>query len=175
MRPSALVAATLWPLCVCCVRPQRIDPVTLCESVTVDSTWLPLGLGASLALSAPPDMLEAPRTDIGSNTWYTRDLIVQWEEPIPLLSKSLDPFDAYSARLNDPYRIPASPECSAPAPNGWATHTFIWKQGKALIARVFIVPPAPHERAFDLVVMARRSSAYGDALAILRSLRLSGR
>ena len=177
MRQGALVAGIVYFISACHpgAAGSPLDPVALCDSVQVDSQWQPIGIGDSLAVLLPWSA-QHPRTSdaIGpipwTQQWVDGSLTVAWET-VPIRFTDRDPFDSLPGSSD--YSVPASPDCSAPAPKGWRTHTFIWRgaDGGSLIARTFIWPSAPRQWALDLIVVASRPAEYARAIAVLKSLR----
>ena len=174
MRHGALLAGIVWVLSGCQAgtsRTGRLDPVALCDSVQVDSGWQRVAIGDSLTVLVPPSA-QHPRPGDSfvpwTQIWMDGYLTVEWQT-ISTRSTDRDPFDSVPGP--SVYSVPASPDCSAPAPEGWFTHTFIWKDGESLMSRTFIVPPAPRRWVLDLTVWAYRPAAYGRAIAVIKSLR----
>jgi hypothetical protein len=174
MRHSAMLALAAWCVSGCHPAPGTIDPVALCDSLHVDTTWQSVAVGGGLTVLIPWSLQHAQAGVEGPppyDTWYSRDLSVQWNLPFPPSDPRLaDSLDALRSRT-DPSS--ASPACSAPAPDGWVTRTYIRKHGKTRIIAVYSIPPAPRHEAYALYIAASSDAAFRDGLAVAKSLRVA--
>ncbi len=176
MRIAAVLALVTVSLTGCQQRLSRIDPVLVCDSVSNHTDWRPIGVGASLTVSVPWSLQHPEQFDqLGpvpkSQQWYSRDLSVEWDMKPRSADGSVDSLRPLPSR---PDSTAASPACSAPAPEGWVTLTYIWQDRRTRVLAIYSISRAPSRQVYGLYIVARTDSTFRDALAIAKSLRIAG-
>ena len=164
MRGRAILCVLVWALPGCHGAAGRPAPVALCEAAVADSTWREAPVGDHFAIMVPSTMTDTRRSTAipAGQQWWDQDLAVYW------LNLGPGPWD--SILTGQPGR--AASQCSATAPRGWATYTFITIDGPTLDADVFMVPATRQDSTLTVHILGR-GSKFGRAIAIAKSVHLS--